>query len=94
MTINETQLISAVEQVFAKKKSKFCKVDEMEQLLIEESLAPKEAKQAVSLARAKKAIRVCFPHIGELRGDECYELLTEEDREFSKESDEFLLKKQ
>jgi hypothetical protein len=86
--------MSAVEKVFAKKKRKFCKVDEMEQLLIEQSFTPREAKQAVSLARAKKVIRVCFPHIGEIRGDECYELLTEEDREFPKELEEFLLKKQ
>lgn len=84
ITINEDQLASAVKQVFAKKKSKFCKVEEMEGLLAEQGLTSEEAEQAISLAIPKEVIRDCFPFVGDLHGDPCYELLTEEDREIEK----------
>ncbi|WXG43434.1 MAG: hypothetical protein WED04_05255 [Promethearchaeati archaeon SRVP18_Atabeyarchaeia-1] len=65
----------------------------MEQSLIEEGLTPEEAKQAISFAEDKGEIRVCFPYVDEIRGERCYELLTEEDREFDKELEEEFLKK-
>nr|MDO8097801.1 hypothetical protein [Candidatus Njordarchaeota archaeon] len=91
--INESRLIPAVERIFAKRKSKFCKVEEMAQLLVEEGLTLEEARQAISLAEDKKLVRVCYPNIDEIRGERCYELLTEEDREFDKELEEDFLKK-
>ncbi len=76
--------MSAIEQVFAKTKIKFRNVDEMEQLLIEEGIALKEAKQAISLARAKRIIHACHSHTDEIRRDRCHELPRKEDREFDR----------
>lgn len=92
-TTNEDQLISAVKQVFAEKKSKFCRVEEMKQLLTEQGLTQKEVEQAISLALPREVIRYCLPFVGDLSGEPCYELLTEEDREFDRELQNEFLKK-
>jgi hypothetical protein len=86
----EDRLISAVKEVFDKTKGEFCKVDEMKRLLLEESLTPEEARQAISLSEANEVIRWCIPYTDEIRGEPCYELLTEEDRELEEELDEEL----
>jgi hypothetical protein len=91
--VDENRLISAVKQVFAKKNGKSCRVEEMKQILVEEGLTLEEAKQAISRAKSKDEMRVCFPYIDEMCGDECYELLTEEDREFDKQLEEEFMKK-
>jgi 2-oxo-4-hydroxy-4-carboxy--5-ureidoimidazoline (OHCU) decarboxylase len=82
-----------VKQVFAKTKNKFFKADKMEPLLVEESLTPEEAEQAISLARDKKVIRASFPYIDDVHGDRCYEILTKKDREIDKELEKEFLKK-
>jgi hypothetical protein len=82
--VNQDQLISAVRKVFAKKKSKYCRVDETRQLLLEEGLNPDEAEQAISLAEDNQVIRVCYPRADGIHGDESYELLTDRDREIDK----------
>jgi hypothetical protein len=66
----------AVKRVFAKDKSRYVSVFQMERKLAEEGLTPQEAKQAISIAKAKQEIGMCYPPQREL----CYELLTEEDR--------------
>jgi hypothetical protein len=92
-TINEKQLISAVKQAFAKTKSKFIKADKMEPLLFEEGLTREEAKQAISLARDKYAIRVSFPYWDDIHGDRCYEIVTKRDLEDDKEQEKEFLKR-
>ncbi|WXG46089.1 MAG: hypothetical protein WED05_05405 [Candidatus Atabeyarchaeum deiterrae] len=101
VAVNEDQLISTVKQVFTKTKSKFCKADKMEQLLVQEGLTPEEAKQAISIAEDKYVIRVSFPyiderhgdHIEEIHGDRCYEIVTKRDLEDDKEQEKEFLKK-
>lgn len=91
--INENQFLMVVKQVFNKAKKKFLKEDKILELLAKEGLTPEEAKQAISLAKRKKEIQVCFPYVDDIRGELSYMLLTDEDRRVEKEMDEELIKR-
>jgi hypothetical protein len=91
--ISNDRLISSVKKAFEKARSKFCKKDEMLPLLVQEGLSPQEAEQAISLAIRDELIRMCYAYTDEIDGEPCYELLTDEDREFSEELHQEFLKK-
>ncbi len=82
-----------VKQIFNKADKKFLKEDKLLELLAEEGLALEEAKQAISLARRKKEIQVCFPYANDIRGELSYMLLTEEDKKIEREPDEQVMRK-
>jgi hypothetical protein len=90
----EEALISALTDVFKKTNSKFCAKDRMPSLLMEEGLTREEADESISLSLRRKLIRPCYTSpTRKGKSTPCYELLTDEDKEFFEELHQEFLKR-
>lgn len=87
--VKEERLLSTLKSVFDRLENNFLEEGKLRLLLVQEDLTDEEVRRSISLALRKKIIRFCRTSpTGKGKSVLCYQLLTEEDRDFDRELEE------